>query len=93
MGPLDLYTIRRKVWCGYLSPLKNPSSRLGLNQRPLGLVASTFNYYNTAATFCDIAYGVGILTIGSRRLSGLLVVGIALHSGSHRFDFLSEKTD
>jgi hypothetical protein len=33
--------LRRKVCCGLLSPLKNPSPRPCLNPRPLGTVAST----------------------------------------------------
>jgi hypothetical protein len=41
MGPPPLPPIWRKVCCGFLSPLKNPSPRRGFNPRPLGPVAST----------------------------------------------------
>jgi hypothetical protein len=41
MGTPALLPVRRKVCCGFLSPLKNPSPRPGLNPRPLGPVAST----------------------------------------------------
>jgi hypothetical protein len=41
MGPSTLLSIRRKVCCGFVSPLKNPSLLPVLNPRLLGQVERT----------------------------------------------------
>jgi hypothetical protein len=58
-----LLPIRRKVCCGFLSPLRNPSPRPGLSPPPLGPVASTLNHYTTEATFTKSSFHVISLTV------------------------------